>query len=398
LDEWKVSDRDEGALLRGIPLVIAQGWLEKRENDLNEQERAFIGESLALRQREVRNRLIRYIALGIAAALVVLMTVWSLIRERNAEIRFRKTETAIEAVAEAVRVTSDFLKTAEASARATARAAETMVAAEIGPERRATAQAEARDAEATVQVLATAQAGAPRIREKDGAVMVYVPAGEFWMGSYENDSSARDDEKPRHKVYLDAFWIGRTEVTNAQYKQCVETGLCSVPADDGRYSDPDYASYPVVHVEWLQANRFCAWVGGRLPSEAEWEKAARGTNARLYPWGGNPLICERAQFRGCEPSGSLPVGSKSPAGDSPYDAVDMAGNVWEWVADWYDGDYYEDSPEDNPTGPEHGDYKVLRGGGWSYGPDILRAAYRGVDYPASRSDSVGFRCVGAPGQ
>ena len=252
-------------------------------------------------------------------------------------------------------------------------------------------------AASTPTYRSTPQAVATRIRELDYAAMVYVPAGEFWMGGGEYVA-----EKPRHKVYLDAFWIDRTEVTNAQYAQCVQATVCDEPGEVLQYSDPDYADHPVVFVAWSDADTFCRWVGGHLPSEAEWEKAAGwddvAQQTHVYPWGSEPPTCERAQFYRCPPDGSVPVGSTSPAGDSPYGAADMAGNVTEWVADWYDRDYYMVSPGDNPAGPESGEYKVTRGGGQASTPGALRVVQRGSLAPETRYEQLGFRCVDAPGR
>jgi len=216
--------------------------------------------------------------------------------------------------------------------------------------------------------------------------MVYVPAGEFIMGSDEGDS----DEQPVHTVYLDAFYIDKTEVTNAQYRKCVEAGACDAPSDTIYYDDGNYAQRPVVFVNWYQADDYCRWAGKRLPSEAEWEKAARGTDGRTYPWG-EGIDCDHAQYYGCG-GGTVPVGSR-PKGASPYGVLDMAGNVWEWVADWYGKDYYSRSPGRNPSGSDSGEYRVLRGGSWSSEAYVVRSAYRHWNDPGSRGSGVGFRCA-----
>ncbi|MBN1934899.1 MAG: SUMF1/EgtB/PvdO family nonheme iron enzyme, partial [Anaerolineae bacterium] len=256
-------------------------------------------------------------------------------------------------------------------------------------------------------------AGTTRTRSKDGMVMVYVPAGQFLMGSANGDGDAYSDEKPQHTVTLDAFWIDRTEVTNAQYQQCVAAGACaaSAYAGDGTYNGPQK---PVVGVSWHDADAYCRWAGARLPTEAEWEKAARGTDGRKYPWGNewDVRTTRRCNFSDKnDPTGpsdtvaddgyarAAPVGSY-PNGGSPYGALDMAGNVWEWVADWYDGGYYANSPENNPKGPNSGSHKVLRGGSWYNDPQYVRAAYRYLTGPTYRYYSFGFRCGSAvsPGE
>jgi formylglycine-generating enzyme required for sulfatase activity len=263
------------------------------------------------------------------------------------------------------------------------------------------------------QPPAVADAGDPWTRPPDSMTMLYVPAGEFTMGSADNDSDADSDEKPQRTVTLDAFWIDKTEVTNAQFRKCVEAGACQAPTTcaqgDPTYDDGSKADHPVVCVDWNQAKAYCEWTGARLPTEAEWEKAARGTDGRIYPWG-NTFDGSKVNFcdRNCEfdhkdtdvddgYARTAPVGSY-PAGASPYGALDMAGNIWEWVADWYDGSYYVDSTINNPKGPDSGDYRVLRGGSWYNGWHAVRAADRSHYGPTLRHYSVGFRCAGSPGE
>jgi len=236
-----------------------------------------------------------------------------------------------------------------------------------------------------------AQFGDTWTRPTDGMVMVYIPAGNFLMGSADNDEDASDDEKPQNTVTLDAYWIDRTEVTNAMFRRFVSDagytwGSSYVGEDD----------YPVVNISWDDASAYCAWAGGRLPTEAQWEKAARGTDGRLYPWGDQPASCEYAVMNdsrgnGCGKSRAWPVGSK-PNGVSPYGVLDMAGNAWEWVKDWYSDTYYQSSPSSNPTGPGSGEARVLRGGSWYDYWRIGRAAYRHCSVPALRGVDTGFRC------
>jgi formylglycine-generating enzyme required for sulfatase activity len=230
--------------------------------------------------------------------------------------------------------------------------------------------------------------------------MVSVAAGEFTMGSDEGDPG----EKPVHTVYLDGFYIDETEVTNAQYRKCVEAGACDAPLNTTYYDNADYAQHPVVYVSWNDANAYCRSVGKRLPTEAEWEKAARGTDRLIYPWG-NTFDGTKLNFADKNTNldwsdsnwddgyaDTAPVGSY-PDGASPYGALDMAGNVWEWVADWYDLGYYDQSPERNPPGPDSGEHRVLRGGSWSNQAYRVRSAARGTGDPFYRSDNVGFRCA-----
>jgi formylglycine-generating enzyme required for sulfatase activity/predicted Ser/Thr protein kinase len=229
--------------------------------------------------------------------------------------------------------------------------------------------------------------------------MVYVPAGEFIMGS----DVGGEDEKPVHTVYLDAFCIDKTEVTNAQYRKCVKSGVCNAPSNI-IYDYADYAQHPVVDVGWNDADAYCRWAGKRLPTEAEWEKAARGPDGLVYPWG-NKFNGTKLNFADKNTSfdwsdlnwddgyaGTAPVGSY-PDGASPYGALDMAGNVWEWVADWYDSGYYAISPENNPKGPASGDTRVYRGGSWRAEKPLVRAAERERNPPTSAFANVGFRCA-----
>jgi WD40 repeat protein len=244
------------------------------------------------------------------------------------------------------------------------------------------------------------QPGDTHTRAKDGMQMVYVPAGEFLMGSTDADSDASDDEKPQHTVYLDAFWIDKTEVSRSQFHMCVNSGMCQTPMtcehDSIVYDYDTFAEFPMTCVDWNQAQSYCQWVGARLPTEAEWEKAARGTDGRKYAWGNSAPDDNKANYN--SRTDNLCVGFSSkvgsyPTGASPYGALDIAGNVWEWCADWYDRDYYSSSPTNNPTGPYSNDKKVLRGGDWCSNPRDIRAARRDYTYPDARSMHLGFRCV-----
>ena len=180
------------------------------------------------------------------------------------------------------------------------------------------------------------------VREFGGVPFVYVPAGEFQMGSDRtHDSLANPGELPMHKVTLPGFWIMRTEVTNAQYARCIVAGACTLP-DNTRWNNLGHAADPITDVDWHQAGAYAQWAGGRLPTEAEWEKACRGTDGRLYPWGNTEPDTTHANF-GKIVGDTTRVGSY-PLGASPYGARDMAGNAWEWVADWYDPDYYTNMP------------------------------------------------------
>jgi len=230
--------------------------------------------------------------------------------------------------------------------------------------------------------------------------LVYVPAGPFYMGSdMDADPLARPDEFPLHLVRLDGFHIYSDEVTNEMYAQCVAAGPCSVPSEvdeDGpshHYGEEAYKNNPVVGINWDQAVAFCGWADGRLPTEAEWEKAARGVFAELYPWGNDDPSCDLSNMESCLPEPNTDQIGQYPDGESPYHANDMAGNVWEMTSDWYNPDFYSGSPNANPLGPEEGQLKVVRGGAFDNGLVDLRSAARmGLD-PDQAYNDVGFRCV-----
>jgi len=234
-----------------------------------------------------------------------------------------------------------------------------------------------------------------RIRRADGMMMVYVPSGNFLMGSSSNDPNAQDDEKPQYSVYLDAFWIDATEVTNAQYNNCVQGQVCK-PSSKAGDSQLNGDNQPVVGVAWDDAVTYCRWAGAALPTEAQWEKTARGSDGRIYPWGNQTATCDYAVLNegkgdGCgNGDAAWPVGSR-PKGASPFGALDMAGNAGEWVESWYDG--YPGTTY--KSGQFDKTYKVLRGGHLHSGQADVRAAYRGTYLPYTRNSLIGFRCVAA---
>jgi iron(II)-dependent oxidoreductase len=251
----------------------------------------------------------------------------------------------------------------------------------------------------------SAGSGQVRINPKDGAEMAWIPAGEFTMGADQEQIDALwqrmgwpagwkqsdQDESPAHKVYLDGFWIYRYEVTNEQYAKFVSATGRSAPSHwSGGRIPSGLEKHPMWNVSWEDAKAYCEWAGVRLPTEAEWEKAARGTDGRVWPWGNewDPKKCN-AYGRADGFYYTAPVGS-FPQGVSPYGVMDMAGNVWEWCADYYDDDYYAQSPARNPTGPTSGSERALRGGSWCVNPGYTRTADRGRYFPAYG----GIVCIG----
>jgi formylglycine-generating enzyme required for sulfatase activity len=251
----------------------------------------------------------------------------------------------------------------------------------------------------------------PVVRE---AQVVHIPVGEFIMGSDPGEKYFWGAEASRHDVFLDEFWIYDIEVTNAMYRACDEADICPRPAENysdthsDYYTNPKYDNYPVVYVTFHAAQAYCKWAGGRLPSEAEWEKAARGTDGRLYPWGDKEIENRFANFCdvGCpNPDANeiengfddgyrdlAPVAS-FPDGISPFGVYDMAGNALEWVSDWYGAYYYASAPYINPTGPNSGSRHPIRGGSWYSGREGLRTSARASLAPDATYDTVGFRCV-----
>jgi sulfatase modifying factor 1 len=243
--------------------------------------------------------------------------------------------------------------------------------------------------DALLQGVSTAPSRPDAVNARDGADLLWIPPGEFLMGSDNGDSG----EGPVHPVLLDGFWIYRTPVTVAQYRVFY--------ASLGRplRSEPHWGwqdDHPMVNVNWEYACEYARWAGAALPTEAQWEYAARGTDGRLFPWGNewDPEKCRHSVS--AAKVGVSTVGSYLP-GASPFGVLDMAGNVWEWTADWYDQGFYRVSPRENPTGPDWGTHRVLRGGSWgNTDPRDYRTTVRVQCDPGARGPSIGFRCIIPP--
>ncbi len=253
--------------------------------------------------------------------------------------------------------------------------------------------------------------GKKQIRSIDQMSQVYVPAGIFMMGSSDRDALADREEKPQHQVILDDFWLDQTEVTNAQFVQFLnEKGnqiegdvtwldiesseSLIIEADEQFQPKTNFEDHPVTEVTWYGAKAYCEWAGGRLPTEAEWEYAALGLLREQYPWG-EEFSCQHTNASGPGCSGNrqtMPV-KRFPSGVSWVEAHDMAGNVWEWTADWYQAEYYANALVENPAGPDSGEEKTLRGGSWITDMKYVRSTYRGHNIPNTSNQDVGFRCV-----
>ena len=237
--------------------------------------------------------------------------------------------------------------------------------------------------------------------------MVLIPSGEFIMGT--DSEQANSDQHPAHTVYLDAFYIDKCEVTNQQFEAFIMAG----GYQEAKYWRPEGWRFvqekqiyqpidlnrdnfnnpiqPVVGINWYEADAYARWAGKRLPTEAEWEKAARGTDARIYPWG-NEMDFSRLAYQCNNVIRTMSVGS-FPKGISPFGVYDMAGNVWEWVSDWYGEKYYSQSKQKNRTGPSHGKERVVRGGGWGSNRVQIQCFYRYSEAPTYRCFWIGFRCA-----
>ncbi|MBI2758637.1 MAG: SUMF1/EgtB/PvdO family nonheme iron enzyme [Chloroflexi bacterium] len=263
----------------------------------------------------------------------------------------------------------------------------------------------------TAQPSGNNQAAGSERTTVDGMTAVFIPAGTFQMGGI--DSNAETDEKPVHQVTVRSFWLDKFEVTNGMYVQCVKAGVCPPPQQlksetrDSYFNNPDFNDYPVVYVTSGDASAYCKWAGRRLPSEAEWERAARGDTINTYPWGDQRPDATLANFNYML-GDTARVGSY-PAGASPFGALDMAGNVAEWTNDYYDGNYYANGPATNPTGPlARSQYfgRVVRGGTYADAARDIRTSNRAqvvgsnlqadpgsTAYFGDFSPRIGFRCA-----
>ena len=271
------------------------------------------------------------------------------------------------------------------------------------------------DAKATVTAVApgqadtNAEAGSTRTSPADGMIEAFIPAGVFTMGGV--DARAAENEKPAHQVSMPGFWMDKVEVTNGMYALCANAGACRLPQEyrsnsrDKYYGDAQFNNYPVVYVTWLQAKTYCEWAGRRLPTEAEWERAARGDDTRVYPWGDQLPDASRANFSNLV--GDTASVGNSPAGVSPFGILDMSGNVAEWTNDIYSGTYYTSSMATNPQGPGgESNNRVVRGGTYQDVKSDIRVSKRSsvpgsdpnalinsAEWLGTFSPKIGFRCA-----
>jgi formylglycine-generating enzyme required for sulfatase activity len=254
-----------------------------------------------------------------------------------------------------------------------------------------------------VPAVTAAEGLEKEVKGKDGAPMVLIPEGSFPMGVPHGDRDGGRDEYPRHDVFVSNFYIDKFELTNGRYLEFVKATHHRIPQNpknatrnlwEGETIAESLIDRPVINVDWADAQAYCQWAGKRLPTEAEWEKAAKGTADRRFPWGNveptNKHLNFNQQWIGEKTL--MPVGSYE-LGKSPFGVYDMAGNVWEWVNDWYDAKYYEKSPAKNPAGPETGTKRVLRGSGWQNETPTVRIFTRVDSDPTIRNESTGFRCA-----
>ena len=251
------------------------------------------------------------------------------------------------------------------------------------------------------QALPTVEMSGPELGSTmlwiDNSLLTFIPSGEFIMGTTYEDTSTHPDS-PEHIINQSGFWIYRGEVTNAMYEHCVLADACTPPKADVYSKERDH---PIVNVDWYQAQAYCSWVDGHLPTESQWEKTARGTEGNMFPWGASEPICELLNFNNCVgevlPSGTFwsmttPIRHYL-AGASYYDALDMAGNVSEWVQDWWQVNYYAESPNIDPPGPTEGEFKVVRGSNFGSPGELVPSTLRTSSQPDEYRPDLGFRCV-----
>jgi formylglycine-generating enzyme required for sulfatase activity len=436
--EWSIH-KAASFLYRGTRLTQLEEWAAAHAGDLNEQEQAFLKASKAEREYQVKeqqriqhernveaklaaNRLRRraiYLSAALVVALIaIIATYYFLVESRKFLVESRKnameaTQNAIVAEArlaqfggvvdgisldQVLAIAQDLTQSGDRdgalvliqrSLESNPEYLSKIRINELGNGKRSLLYAAI-----DVTLLNLTQKGddvtAQKLREAlnweaNGTTYIYIPGGEFLMGS----DHLYGDESPQHTIVLNGYWIQQTEVTKVEYRHCMEEGPCTQP-NDSRLDDQEYSNHPVVGVTWVQASNYATWVGGRLPTEAEWEKACRDADARIYPWGdeepNEDLLNYNNHIGKTTAVGSYPPGA--------YALYDMAGNVWEWTADLYSQDYYANSPNQNPTGPTEGYERTLRGGSYQDTANGVRCADRAIlDTFTDSLIILGFRVV-----
>ena len=426
--EWEKLGRDPARCTAACSYSRSQDWVAAHEGELNELEQAFLAASRRHRKQELGTP---SGCCGVAAGVVILILIGAVIafsfQNQELEVQTRNAVNA-EATAQAnfelaqqqllllegerllqeARQLKEALDPEGAIAKFDEAAAadpslKIDLSAEMSDTLRYVATTWVQEGEAILREAT--DSGVDAIRQQavvsatalfsqalaldppaDTPVYVWIPAGEFLMGSSDEDSLAVDDEKPQHSVWLNGYWIQRTEVTNEQFKRCVDAGPCEPPRN-WYWDKPRSAKLPVAHMDWYRANAYAAWVGGRLPTEAEWEKACRGTEGNIYPWGNEPPSAERLNY-------DVYVGTNIEVGTYPSGAnglYDMAGNASEWTSTQYAE--YPNDRNDGREAPEGGGFRTMRGGSPYTFDDAVRCASRVSNSPYSWSQHYGFRVV-----
>jgi len=406
--EWKRRKRDSSELYRGLRLEQASAWGEEHANELTEPEKLFLDASRAehreTQQRDLtqtrRARNLAWTAFGAAIVALVLSVVvgWqlydqnrklqieSLLSEAKELKMILQPKAAIEKLKEAVEAAKKISVNLDVNVSVEISDTMSYVATNWVQQGEQLA-AKGDYAGASVKLYEALALNPP----SNLPVYVWIDAGEFTMGAHEDDKESNDDEKPQHTLYLNGYWIMRTEVTNEQYMRCVRAGSCEKPKN-ARWDKPQFANWPANGVDWDQANAYTQWVGRRLPTESEWEKACRSADGRIYPWGNDAPSQERLNYQKSEIYEENSVGSYPAGANGLYD---MAGNVYEWTSSRYLS--YPYNPKDGREESDLNASWVYRGGSFGSSDANVRCAFRNKTTPGIRDNSVGFRVV-LPGQ
>ena len=405
--EWTALEKDTEALYRGTRLDQTLAWAQTYADELNEWETEFLKQSQQrterIRLRSVRRRQALLVGVIAAALLFASIAFWgwrnyALAQEQLGSLRVEQLQKEAEKEVAQGNISAAIALFEQIETENP----ELDLAMEKLDARRTVATKIIHEAEQLTAVGKFAPAET-KFKEalalqppSDVPVYIWVPAGEFEMGAAIDNAAANEDEKPARTVYTDGFWIMRTEVSNRQYAVCVERGNC-VPPTSSRWDQEQFAHKPVTDVTWQQANTYAQSIGGRLPTEAEWEKACRGPDARIYPWGNDEPAPGLANYWVNKGLGTWADVGTYPEGANAYGLVDMAGNAWEWTADWYRPEYDDSAPDENPTERESGEFRTARGGSFSnFKVDGVRCTVRLPSEPEPFRSDIGFRVIIQP--